>query len=336
MSLTSTFSATSWLAWVLVCAGLTITSRHPLYVWLILLAVQVVTAVHGRPGRVTWHFSLLRFAAIVLTLSTLFNTLSVHVGATIIGRLPESWPLVGGILTLEAAVYGAINGLTLITLLTVFMAFNHIVPVTDLVRLTPRAFHDLGLVVLISLTYVPHTQQQLRQIQEAQAIRGYTGRGWQAWRPVALPLLIGGLERALNLSEAMVARGYGAQKSNQHALTHQLVLAAGLALLLGGWVAGLWWGWLGWLGSLMGLFLLLVLLWHKGRAVQVSHYRPRPWQMGDSWLLVASLAPAGLLAFVVSSPLSYTPYPALTWPTFDPLVGFSLLLLALPALLRRG
>ena len=81
--------------------------------------------------------------------------------------------------------------------------------------MAPRAFYDLGVVVLIALTYVPQTMQQWQRIREAQAIRGHRWRGVRDWQPLVIPLFIGGLERAMALAEAMVARGYGATARRQ-------------------------------------------------------------------------------------------------------------------------
>jgi energy-coupling factor transport system permease protein len=74
--------------------------------------------------------------------------------------LPENWWVIGGSLTLEAAVYGVISGLTLVTLLALFLAFNSAVPASELIRLTPRAFANIGLVVMIAVTYVPETMDR--------------------------------------------------------------------------------------------------------------------------------------------------------------------------------
>ncbi len=326
----TTYDPRGWLIWLLTTAVIAISARHPLYLILLLLAIRLVTAAHGRGG--TFRVHLGRLAAVVLLLSTLFNFLTTHFGDTVIGRLPVNWPLLGGILTAEAAVYGFLNGLALITLLVLFMAFNQIVPVHDLLKLTPRALHHVGVVVLIALTYVPETQRHWGHIREAQAVRGAEMRGWRDWRPFILPLLIGGLERAMSLAEAMVARGYGATSSAEGQVWMRWGLVVGLAASLGGWVAALWVGWAGWLLLGMGTLWLGALLWRQGQGVHITRYRPRPWRLADSWLVLAGVGPAAVL-LLHTAPLAYAPYPALSWPPFDPLVGLCMAAVALPALL---
>ena len=150
--------------------------RNPLYLIIVLLAVQIVGAMCGGAGTIV-RFSLWRIGLTILLFSTFFNFLFVHVGTTVLWRWPLSWPYVGGAMTVEAAVFGAINGLVLLTLLATFLTFNSIVPVGDLVRLIPAAFRDLGVVLLIALTYVPETIAHWHSIREAQAIRGHEVQG---------------------------------------------------------------------------------------------------------------------------------------------------------------
>lgn len=324
----------AWVVWTATAAVIAMVARSPLYTIVLLLAVNLVKAVHGDEER-GLDLPLWRIGAVVIALSTLFNALFVHVGATVLFRLPSSWPLVGGSVTLEGAVYGANNGLVLLALLAVFLAFNSIVPVRELVRLTPRAFNDLGVVVLVAMTYVPETRRHLQQIQEAQAIRGHRLRGLRDWQPIVIPLLVGGLERAVNLAEAMVARGYGATADRQQPVWMRAGMVLGLVAALGGWLVAVWISPAGWFLLASAVAFVLALAWRSGRRVQRTHYERRPWRWPDTVLLAAALLPAlGLL--VSASPLSFTPYPALSLPPFDPFIGVALAMLSLPAFLAAA
>jgi len=331
--------ARAWTVWVLTAAGLTMAARNPLYSLIILLAARLVTAEWGRATN-RFPIPFWRLGLIMLLFSLLFNGLFVPIGSTVLFRLPD-WPLIGGPVTLEAIVFGLSNGLLLWTLLAVFLALNAVVPVYQLVRLTPRAFHDLGVVVLIALTYLPETARHLRRIREAQAVRGLQLRGWRDWRPIFLPLLIGGLERAMQLAESMVARGYGATLDVAQRDRVRLLLAATLLSAFGGWLAMLWQQpLLG--GGLVGLAALLLvgLLWRLGRRAPTSRYRPTVWQRADTLVLATAVLPLLLVWLpwpgVDYASLYYSPYPTLTWPAFDPVLGLALAFLSLPAFLRRG
>ncbi len=330
------FDARAWLAW-LFAGGLTaMMTSNPLYLVLLLLISRVVETACAPIEARGWHLPFWRISLMILAFSTLFNLLMAHVGQTVIYSLPDSWPLIGGPLTLEAAVYGFLNGLRLVVLLSFFLAFNTIVPVNELASLTPRALHDLGLVMLIAITYVPETMRQFQRIRDAQAIRGHQIDGLRAWRPVVIPLLIAGLERALNLSETMVARGYGSTNRAAMPARTRMLMLAGLVLALGGALRLTWGAVDGWL--IMAAGALAVALAYRDLSRHVTHtrYRPRPWRMVDSFVAMsafAALHPLLPLPGIGRTSLAYTPYPQLTPPPFNFWVGLGLLGLVVPAVL---
>ncbi|MBC7236145.1 MAG: energy-coupling factor transporter transmembrane protein EcfT, partial [Chloroflexi bacterium] len=244
-----------------------------------------------------------------------------------------SWlPLVGGVITLEAAIYGLLNGLILTLIFAGFAVFNEVSPAHELVRLVPRAFHETGVVLSIALTFVPQTMRNLQRIREAQAVRGHRLKGLSDWLPIVIPLLVSGLERSMGLAEAMVARGYGAVASRAHPLRLQLLLLLGLLILLAGWLAWTFYRaqrLVAALAMLLGGGLLLVALWLAGRRAPRSRYRTRRWGVADTIVALGCLltlaAVALPLPFVEAKTLYYSPYPALTMPSFDPRLGLLLL-----------
>ncbi|MCI0577775.1 MAG: energy-coupling factor transporter transmembrane protein EcfT [Chloroflexi bacterium] len=329
------YNPRAWLVWVLAAALLVMVARNPLYTVILLLVSQVALATRAAgPGGRKWPFWSL--GLFIVLVSAVYNSLFVHVGQTVLLRLPAGLPLLGGPVTLEAMVAGAANGLVLLALLSVFTALNALVPAGELVRLMPAALHDLGLVILIALTYVPETGRHLQRIREAQAIRGHRLRGLRDWRPVVIPLLVGGLERSLQLAEAMVARGYGATAGAQHSLAIRLVSFLGLLAAFTGWLLAYWLGWPGWLLLAAGAGVLAGLLWVAGRRSPRSQYRPLPWRPRDSLLVAVALLPllVALLPwpFVAQGTLAYSPYPRVHMPAFDPFIGLALAALVLPAL----
>jgi energy-coupling factor transport system permease protein len=334
----SRIDARAWLIWTLSAAVLTMLTRNPLYIVIILLAVRLV-ALTWEQEDAAFKLPLLRLLLIILLFSTLFNMLFAHVGQIVLVTLPAGWPLVGGPLTLEAAVYGAVNGLMLFTLLLVFIAFNNIVPGSDLVHLTPRAFHNLGLVVLIALTYVPETRRHWQKIRDAQAIRGHQIRGWQDWRPILIPLLVGGMERAMALAEAMVSRGYGATTQTGQPLLVQALLLLGLGAAFAGWLLSFWLGWPGWVLMGSGVVVLLLLIWALGEQVSLRRYGRRFWTWRETMVVLTAVFPLLLfllpLPFIDRSSLYYSPYPQLGLPPFNVLLGLALALLAVPGVLPR-
>lgn len=332
------FDIRAWVVWVLAAAAVTMAARNPLYSILLLATSLVVERYYGKADgafqlRLTGR-QLLRLGLLVVLFSGAFMALFVHAGDVVLFTIPESVPLAGGIITLEAFLNGAANGLLLLTVLSFFLTFNRVVSADRLARLAPHAFQDLGIVVLVALTYVPETTRHVQRIREAQAVRGRRIRGVRDWQPLLIPLLVGGLERAMALAEAMVARGFGATRRApaSPALVGTLALAMGLTF--GGWVLALWWGWPGWLLVGLGVLGMAVIVWSAGRAAPITRYRQRPWQAQDTVLAGASIFPVVALllpwAVVGRESLTVNFLSGLDWPLFDPVAGGLLLLFATP------
>jgi energy-coupling factor transport system permease protein len=276
----------------------------------------------------------MRFAMIAVPLSALFNALTVHFGDTAVLRLPEWLPLIGGTITLEALAFGAVNGLTLTVIFSAFSVFNQVTPVRDLIKLTPRALHEGGVVLSIALTFIPQTTRSLHRIREAQAVRGHRVRGVRDWLPIVVPLLVSGLERAMGLAEAMVARGYGAVSDEGQPLRRQGLLVLGLLALLGGWLAYLFRAAsrIAAVGAMaVGAALIGVVLWLTARGVQHTVYRGRRWTLGDTLTLVGCALTLAV-ALTQREALYYSPYPRIELPQFHPYVGLGVLGLLLPAI----
>jgi energy-coupling factor transport system permease protein len=332
-----------WLAWALTTLVVTSATRNPLYVVLLLLVAMVVgRACAPNRGREAVT-SPLRFAVVAVPLAALFNGLTAHLGDTVLFRLPDWLPLVGGPVTLEAFVFGATNGLTLTTIFAGFGVFNRVTPVRDLIQLTPRAFHEVGVVLSIALTFIPQTTRSLARIREAQAVRGHRIRGLRDWLPIIVPLLVSGLERSMGLAEAMVARGYGAVSDRAQPLHTRGLLALGLFALLGGWLAFLFlppWKGAAVSAMIVGIGLIVGVVWLAGRTVSHTTYRARRWtardtlaMMGCGLTLAVALLP---LPMIDRATLYYAPYPRLAMPPFDPFVGLGMLGLLVPVVVSAG
>ena len=319
-------------------------TQHPLYLILTLGAGWLVYQTVRRisPEAALWG-SLIRLALVVWLFTVPFNALSVHFGEIVLFRLPTHWPIIGGIVTLEAVIQGLTGGLKLVTLLLIFAIFNSGVNHSWLLRLTPAFLHQVGVITSIAVTFVPQMMAAGQEIREAQTIRGHRFRGLRDLLPLFVPLLTGGLERAIGLAESMEARGFGgnvqAVSSREELLTKLGTLAALLLAL-----AGVFWysyfattrtAGLALIG--LGTGLLVWVFWQLGRRVTRTRYRRGIWRRRDTALAGASLTLAGglLAIWLAARPLLYySPYPPNPlWPDFNTGLGLLTLLVAAPALL---
>lgn len=325
----------AWLTWVMAAALVAMLVQNPLYSLVLLLVSVVVGSVCGR-RQDTMDLPLFRVGVVVLLFTAAFHASFVHTGDTILFSIPDAWPLVGGPITLESVVAGASTGLILLALLALFSTFNRVTSASELVRLVPPGLHDLGVVVLIALTYIPETTRHLERIREAQAVRGHRIQGLRDWRPIAIPLLVGGLERAMSLAEAMVARGYGSSESMPRGARSSVATLVGLFLALGGWLLALWRGWLGAVPIAVGIALLGGVIWRGRSRAGQTRYRPRRWQRHDTLVVLLALAAVVVIVFPwsgeISRSLHYSPYPRFEFPPFSPVVGLALLAFLAPAL----
>lgn len=330
----------SWITWVGAVLVALSATRNPLYLIAVLLWIAIVSATIEDADTPPIPISIIRFGLVVVMLSAVFNALTVHVGSTELFRLPRNWILIGGPITLEALIYGVLNGLVLTGMFAAFTALNKALPVRDIIRLIPRAFHPVAVVISIAVTFVPTLLHQFEQIKDAQRVRGHRVRGLRDWLPLLLPLLVGGLERALKLAEAMVARGFAASGEGTHPATVRLSMIGGLLAVLAGWLLRLLWNQMALGGGLLLLGVLLIIgaLWVVGRQTPHTVYRPARWSPVDFAMIYCAVVVVAV--FLIPLPgldrasIFYYPYPRLTVPGFSVPIGLASLGLLGPLLLR--
>ncbi len=325
----------AWLTW-LGCGLILISStRNPLYLLLLnglLLLIQIRTAP-------TWNARFtLRFLVSMLVLSTLFNMVLSHFGETILFTIPEKIPFINGAITAEAALYGLTNGLVLVGMFSIFTTLNQILPVRALVRLIPQAFQPVAVVTTIAITFIPSTQRQFQAIKEAQALRGQRLNGIRDWLPLFIPLLIGGLERAMQVAEAMTARGYVSQTKTPHK-RNRVWLILSLSLVVVGWLVQLDRSRpaLGWGLVVSGVLIFLSLILFAGGKNKPTHYIQETWQFPSTVIVLSAL----LSVFLLTAPLPghaslvYSPYPQLQLPSLAATQLAALCLILMPFALYR-
>lgn len=335
----TSFHAWVWLTWtttILLCVSLT---RNPLYLVVVWLCVAIVHAAGGMGelARGSAPFPLW-LSLTVVPLGAVFNALTVHVGEQIIVTIPGRIPLLSGPITWEAVLYGATNGLALGVILLAFWVLNRNVSIPSFLRLLPRAFHSLAVVGSIAVTFIPSLQHQHQQIQEAQAIRGKQLKGLRDQLGLLLPLLVSSLEYAFQLAEVMTARGFLASTSPLSQKGLRVAFLSGFGFVFAGWLSRFW-GFPSWVASLLfgcALALFGALFFLALRQVRFTAYRTRRFRardglaMSGSFLLILLLVLNSL--FPEQQLLTYSPYPALTLPPFEPWVAFLLLGILSPLL----
>lgn len=338
-----TRAAGLWLAAALAPALL---SSNPWHLLVVATAAAVSYGAWSRRGGAPGWGLFLRFGLLLIAFTVLLQPLASSAGETVIATLPalRLGPLVlGGPVTLESLAYGAARGLALAAVLLTFAAFSAAVDPYRLVRSTPRFLHRSAVVLSIALAFVPRTLTAQREIREAMALRGHRFRGLRDLVPLFVALVAGGLERSIDLAEAMEARGFGAVTEDRRPAAGRALdaaLALGLALAVGGVYARTAWpqsplaGGLGAAAIALGALAVAAALMAIGRGVRATRYRPERWSRRDA--LVAAAAAIALAAFAAAwrwrgSEMFFYPYPRLEAPALSPWLAAALALLAAPA-----
>lgn len=225
--------------WVLSGLTITLASDDPVARALVLAAAWLLIARR--------HLSERRLRPLVLGvatlggLTTLVNGLLSHTGASALVTLPSWLPLVGGTVTVEALAYGASIALSLMAAVSVTAALSLVIEATDLVDALPWFLARSGAAVGSALNLVPAMAAAVTSVRDAQRLRGWRPRGPRAVVDLAVPVLLGAIERSTQLAESMEARAFGSGTRTRcwRAPTSaaNLAVGAGSLAVLGAFVA---------------------------------------------------------------------------------------------------
>ena len=251
--------------------------------------------------------------------------LGAPIGLTVAFTLPEiglpDWMAgvrLGGLVTWESVLVGMTEGLRLAVMIACVGAANSLTPPSRLLRSVPAALYEVGVAVVVALTFAPHLLADARRVSAARRLRGHDEGRIAAFARSSGPVLDGGLERSIQLAAAMDSRGYGRSGTisrRERRAQAGLVLAGFAGVLVG--LYGLFDSaaprLLGWPMLAGGVLLAILGLRAAGRRSARTAYRPDPWRWPE-WLTATSGALVAAV-FLVWSPtallLMITP---LAWP----------------------
>lgn len=143
---------------------------------------------------------------------------------------------VGGEITLEGIAAAGYDGLRLATLLACIGAANALASSGRLLRSLPGALYEVGVAVVVAMTFAPQAVTHVRRVRAALRLRGRPDRGLRGLARAAMPVLEGALERSVELAAAMDSRGFGRRAGTSvraRRLTGGLVLAGLIGVCAG-------------------------------------------------------------------------------------------------------
>lgn len=339
--------AGAWWLWALGLAAAASRTRNPVPLLLILAVTGLVVA--ARKSDAPWAHSygaFLKLALLVIAVRILFQSVlsSGSQGPTVLFTLPElavpgsTGIKLGGEVTLEAVLRAFYEGLQLATVLVCVGAANSLGSARRLLRSVPGALYEVGVAIVIALTFAPQLVTDAARVRSAHRLRGQSG-GLRAWRRLAMPVLEGALDRSVELAAAMDSRGYG-RTTQAGAATRRLAGLLTLGGLIGlcvgvyGLLSGTSVDWMGLPTLLVGSALSAAGVQLGGRRTGRTTYRPDPWGLPE-WLVAGSGLVAAITMFVAveTSPSSLVLASVTAVPPVPVLPIIGILVAMLPAIL---
>ena len=333
----ATFDPRTWLAWAVAASVPVLVGRNPFPIVVILLSATLVyTSLPPTPTSRSLEW-VLRIAVVFGAVSVVFNALTVHSGDRVLFTIPSSVPIAGGIVTLNAVVFGLLSATAILTLILIGVTLAAGLDWASFVRLLPDSLMTIGMAGSVAFVFFPQMVESFREIREARQIRGMPLSSVNDYVQMVPAILSSGLEKATTTAELLESRGFGAtltvdkrERGQSFAIVGFLASVCAAAYLIA--VDRLSWSLLALGGT--ALFAAVLFAGSRGTGRRRTRYRELVMRRADWLVITASLVAlvATLVALVVEpGALRYEPYPSLSTPYLSlPLVA-ALALLALPA-----
>lgn len=296
----------AWWLWALAMAVAASRTTNPFLLLLIICVVGWVVLERREVGMFNPLLAFLLIGLFAIGLRIVMVTLfgDSVAGRVVIFRLPEvplpewsSGVRIGGAVTLEGVLFAVYDGLRMATILVCLGAANALASPRRLLRYVPATLHEVGTAVVVALTFAPQLVEDARRVRAARRLRGHTPRRITDLPRLAVPVLVGALERSLDLAASMESRGYGRVV---HRTTGSTRLAGLLTVVgLTGLIVGLY-GLLdatsplllGWPMLALGVVAALSALAVGVKQDQRTHYRRERWATHEWLLAVTAVVPA--------------------------------------------
>ena len=189
-----------------VIIGITMFSNHPLVLLLSFATAWLYSVLLG--GKKAMHFNLLVLLPVIL-LTLILNTLNVHNGVTVLFYLN------GNRITLEALVFGLVQGVMLSSVIIWFGCFTRIVTEDKFIYIFGRFSPVIALTVSMIIRFIPLLKNRFNEVRAAQRCMGRKNNSKNLIRKIRqlgkeVSILIAwSLEASIESADSMEARGYG-------------------------------------------------------------------------------------------------------------------------------
>nr|WP_154676690.1 energy-coupling factor transporter transmembrane component T [Amycolatopsis benzoatilytica] len=333
----------AWWGWALALAVAASRTTNPLLLALVIAVAGFVVVL--RRGDAPWALAFRMYAwvaGVILVSRVLFRILiGGDEGGHVLFTLPTiPLPKVAagiqllGPISAEALLGGFYDGLRLAAIVLCVGAANALANPKRLLKAVPGALYEVGTAVTVALSVAPQLVESVQRVRRARRLRAGRTRGLRFVKGIFVPVLADAMDRSLQLAAAMDSRGYGRRgylSPRIRLLIATCVLAGLVGVAVG--VYGVLDGSSSWLGLpmlIVGLGLAAAGFVVGGRQIQRTTYRPDPWRLPETLVVLCGVATAVLM--LVADPVSLaTSASPPTWPELPLLPTVAVLLGVLPA-----
>lgn len=339
----------AWWVWAMGLSVAASRTTNPLILLLLIAAAGYVVVSRRSDAPWSRSFSLyLALGGVIVAIRVFYRIVfGGGDGTDVLFVLPEiplpQWAAgirLFGTVTVQSVLGGLYDGIRLAAMVICLGAANALANPKRLLKTVPSALYDVGTALVVAVSVFPQLAESVLRVRRARRLRGGAGRGRHAFHAVVVPVLADALDRSLMLAAAMDSRGYGRHgraPARTRALTGFLTIlgligvCVGIYNVLDGSAPPLLaLPTLG-LGLALGCSGFIV----AGRRVRSTRYRPDPFGVAASIVVVCGLSTAALVtAAVWLDPSELNPsLQPLVMPGITLLPLLAVVIAALPAVL---
>ncbi len=192
----------------LLLASIAMFATNPVMVGIAFAAMNLTAVSYTRDGLGRAYL----FFFVIFILTSLANPIFSHNGVTVLLVVNDN-PI-----TLEAVLYGVMTGIMILSVLLLFRVFGMLMTSDRLLYIFGRAFPKLGLLLSMTLRFVPLFGRQRRKIENTQRTLGlYKNENAidniKGKLSVLSAMTTWGLENGIVTADSMSARGYGIKRT---------------------------------------------------------------------------------------------------------------------------
>ncbi len=192
----------------LLLASIAMFATNPVMVGIAFAAMNLTAVSYTRDGLGRAYL----FFFVIFILTSLANPIFSHNGVTVLLVVNDN-PI-----TLEAVLYGVMTGIMILSVLLLFRVFGTLMTSDRLLYIFGRAFPKLGLLLSMTLRFVPLFGRQRRKIENTQRTLGlYKNENAidniKGKLSVLSAMTTWGLENGIVTADSMSARGYGIKRT---------------------------------------------------------------------------------------------------------------------------